>query len=367
MNVTDSRLDGQDSGDVELSDEQQDAVFALAQGVWRGKSVQTLGGYAGTGKTTSIRALKECHENLAVCAYTGKAANVLRRKGIEACTIHSLIYVPERDENGKLRFHLRDSLDPEIEGFIVDEASMVSETIYRHLLTFGLPIVFVGDHGQLPPVEGKFNVMENPDYRLETIHRHAGEIPRFAESLRLGKPAADFKPSSGAVTMMPARKVSDEVLTSVDQVICAFNRTRVELNQRIRWAHDRIAILEIDDRLICLRNDSAEGLFNGLQGHTPHFELVKGQLVIDFVADGQLFPDLLIEPTQLGREKKLEDDNGKHLFDYAYCVTCHKAQGDEWDDVLVFEQRCELWEHARWAYTAASRARRKLLWVGATR
>jgi ATP-dependent exoDNAse (exonuclease V) alpha subunit len=57
------------------------------------------------------------------------------------------------------------------------------------------------------------------------------------------------------------------------------------------------------------------------------------------------------------------DKGGRIPFDYAYAVTCHKAQGDEWDHVLVFEQYSQLWEHARWVYTAATRAREKLTWV----
>jgi ATP-dependent exoDNAse (exonuclease V) alpha subunit len=49
-------------------------------------------------------------------------------------------------------------------------------------------------------------------------------------------------------------------------------------------------------------------------------------------------------------------------FDYSYAVTCHKAQGGEWAHVLVIEQRVGTWDHARWAYTAASRARGRLVW-----
>jgi ATP-dependent exoDNAse (exonuclease V) alpha subunit len=45
-----------------------------------------------------------------------------------------------------------------------------------------------------------------------------------------------------------------------------------------------------------------------------------------------------------------------------YAVTCHKAQGDEWNRLLVIEQNGK-WDHARWAYTAASRAKVALDWV----
>ena len=52
-------------------------------------------------------------------------------------------------------------------------------------------------------------------------------------------------------------------------------------------------------------------------------------------------------------------------FAYAYGITCHKAQGSEWGKVLVIEERFpfDKEEHARWAYTAATRASDKLVWV----
>jgi ATP-dependent exoDNAse (exonuclease V) alpha subunit len=49
-------------------------------------------------------------------------------------------------------------------------------------------------------------------------------------------------------------------------------------------------------------------------------------------------------------------------FDYAYCITAHKSQGDEFEKTLVLEQKCRNWEHKRWAYTAASRSKVKLIW-----
>jgi hypothetical protein len=78
-----------------LTDEQEHAIDRLLD---FSKGVQTLGGYAGTGKTTVIRTLKTYLPEFAVCAYTGKAANVLRMKGVSASTIHSLIYHPVERE-----------------------------------------------------------------------------------------------------------------------------------------------------------------------------------------------------------------------------------------------------------------------------
>ena len=57
------------------------------------------------------------------------------------------------------------------------------------------------------------------------------------------------------------------------------------------------------------------------------------------------------------------DDEGLLPFDWCYGITCHKAQGDEWDNIIVFEQVCERWDHVRWTYTAASRGKRGVIWV----
>jgi exodeoxyribonuclease-5 len=185
---------------VTLSDEQANAVEWLCSFP---RPVQTLGGYAGTGKTTVIRTLTDHLPSFAVCAYTGKAANVLRRKGVAgASTIHILIFSPReeewRDERGRIHvkmvFDLKEPSEVDATGFIVDEASMVNRELHDALLTFDRPIIYVGDHGQLPPVGGAdFNLMSNPDVTLEEVHRNAGEIARFAEFIRKGHSAGDWQ------------------------------------------------------------------------------------------------------------------------------------------------------------------------------
>src|SRR5262249_23627577 len=149
--------------------------------------VQTLGGFAGTGKTTLIRTLSKARPMFACAAYTGKAANVMKKKGLlGASTIHSLIYRPWKDEEGNTVWSLGGKYELEgCEGFIIDEASMVSSEIDNDLRSFGLPIIYVGDHGQLEPIGGtKFNPMANPMYKLEEVHRNAGEIAHFAAHIR---------------------------------------------------------------------------------------------------------------------------------------------------------------------------------------
>jgi hypothetical protein len=115
--------------------------------------LQTLGGYAGTGKTTVLLALADALPDFAVVAFTGRAASVLRQRGVDwAATIHSTIYRPTVLDDGSVRFRLKPRGDVNCRGFLVDEASMVGSQLQRDLASFGLPIVYFGDHGQLPPV-----------------------------------------------------------------------------------------------------------------------------------------------------------------------------------------------------------------------
>lgn len=351
---------------IELSKEQSDIVEALVKGTKK-KQQQTLGGYAGTGKTTLVKELQRLLPGFAVCAFTGKAANVLRKKGLaDAATIHSLIYIPEPKPKGGVEFTLRQMVD--YSGFIVDEASMVNSDLYSDLRSFGLPIIFIGDHGQLEPVGQNPNLMKSPDYRLEEVHRNAGEIAHFAEWIRLGKPAEEF-PTEGKVVYVPAydkKKIfaNAKIMKGVDQIICAFNSSRQEINDRVRGYHGFDGKVVVGEKVICRKNNKKLGVFNGMQASVTSTR--KGN-VFDIENDLGVFEKVPYYPEQWGKEKiNPEDDyEGTIPFEYAYAVTCHLAQGDEWDTVMVVEQICKHWEHVRWAYTAASRARNQLLWLGA--
>jgi exodeoxyribonuclease-5 len=360
---------------MRLDHEQKDSISELVK---CRKSVQTLGGYAGTGKSTVVYHLHKALSTFAVCAFTGKAANILRRKNIPATTIHSLIYVPETDGagniivdgNGNLIFSLASDLD--CNGIIIDEASMVSKEIYMDLCSFGMPLIFVGDHGQLEPVGDSFNLMKDPDHKLETIHRNAGEIARFAEYIRKGYRPSSFENRYGAknIKFVENRNVDEYIFKQAGedykdfQIICAYNKTRVDINRKIRnhlgytddWPQK-------SDKVMCLKNDRKTGLFNGMQGIVDYLcDAPKNKFC--FQSDGAGY-EVLFNPMQFNKEKVEfdRDRDAPHPFDFAYAITCHKSQGDEWPDVMVFEQRCDLWSHVRWAYTAASRARNNLVWV----
>jgi len=352
---------------MQLTDHQKWVLYQIVTGLREKKLPQmTMGGYAGTGKTTVLGFLHKMFPNFGVCAYTGKAANQLRKKQVPATTIHSRIYKPYFDLASKtVVFEL--TIDPGCEGFFVDEASMVPEDIHSDLKSFGFPIVYVGDHGQLEPVDSVFNLMQHPDYKLEEIHRNAGDIARFAERIRMGFVPRSFKGEGDSVEFVGGEP-SDELLTSVDQVICAFNKTRTAINERIRKAKGYTTKLEVGEKVMCLRNNRKVGLFNGMQGTVLALrEDGYRRKFMDFQFDENIMKDVWYDPSTFGQEtyKFKTGQDSPNPFDYAGCITCHKAQGDEWGKVLVIEQRCKGWEHKRWAYTAASRAKEKLYWKNA--
>jgi exodeoxyribonuclease-5 len=353
---------------IKLSDEQETILKELSK---IPKDIQILGGYAGTGKTSLIYHLSNNLPDFKVCAFTGKAANVLKRKKISASTIHSLIYKAYDDGNGGVYFNLIPHHELDCNGFIVDEASMISKDIYEDLISFDLPIIFVGDHGQLEPVGNNINVMKNPDYTLETIHRNAGEIAFFAQWIRNGRRAEAFsyqKQYTGEQVTFIRRSEIDDMFDEVDQIICAYNRTRVDLNIQVR---DHLGFTgkrpNKNERIMCLRNDHPKGLFNGMQGVVEDIYATKhGGSRIKFATDCGNLIDTDYDISQFNKDKyDYEMDRDEPApFDFAYAVSCHKSQGDEWEKVMVLEQKCEGWSHRRWAYTAASRAKEKLVWIG---
>tara|TARA_Y100000034_G_scaffold35064_2_gene43036 strand:+ start:21624 stop:22682 length:1059 start_codon:yes stop_codon:yes gene_type:complete len=349
---------------MDLTKDQSVALYHLVDGIREQKKLhQTLGGYAGTGKTSLVKYLKKFFPTFAVCAFTGKAANVLRRRGISASTIHSLIYTPQKRNDGTVEFILKPIL--ECDGIIVDEASMVSEELYYDLAAFNLPIIWIGDHGQLEPVGTDFNLMRTPMYKLEKIHRNAGEIAQFAEWLRKGKPAAAFNGDSSQVQFATYWDVKAQQYAEADQIICAYNKTRVRTNETVRKHLGYEDIVEIGEKIICLQNNNNLCLFNGMQGYVQDTKKIQNRYELDLITEDDEFSNIRYDRFQFGQEKSVSDwyEDMPNPFDYAYCITCHKAQGDEWGYVIVIEQKCKNWEHRRWAYTAASRAKEKLLWI----
>lgn len=367
---------------MELTAEQLAIFTSVLNGLARGETVQTVGGYAGTGKTVLTAALADRLPHFAVCALTGKAAHVLRTKGVErAQTIHSLIYHPQEvleprtttGPDGKVKqgfkkkvvYNLREDLG-DVGGVLVDEASMVSRQLYDDLCSFGLPLVFVGDHGQLEPVGDDPRLMARPDYRLETIHRNANEIAHFADHLRRGNWASSWRlvPGSGQRVRFVGPDQTIKRMWETSQAIVAFNVKRVEINRQYRAeVLGQAGIMPVaGDRLIVLRNTRRYRIFNGQQV-TAETVCSTDQIRVK-AEDGRVLDvDYTTEAFCCPKPDLNMDPDAPVPFDFAYAVTAHKGQGSEWDSGLVVEQYCPKWDHARWTYTAATRFKNRLYWT----
>lgn len=344
-----------------------------------------VGGYAGTGKTTLISKLvSEFTPDICyVMSYTGKAVNVLRKKGIEhAMTIHSTIYTPEENDDGSVYFCQRNVDDlEEVQLFIIDEASMIPYSLHKDIMDFGIPTLYVGDHGQLEPVqqeENPFNLMSNPDYTLEEVHRHALDNPilKLATDVREGKTVRLSDPTLHNVTSMGNFSDAIKNLTQYDQIICARNETRVLLNNLCRdqlWsnvpAYLRAAPRK-GDKVMCYRNNKEYLIYNGQSFIVDKIVCCSPlcpSMRFDIIGeDGRLIRDVLIPKKSFGLASPTSATRKRYLvpFDYGYAITCHKAQGSEYENVLVVHEPGMHLKHGknptRWLYTAITRAREKL-------
>lgn len=383
--------------------------------------VFVLGGYAGTGKTTIAEAVIEGQPNVVCATPTGKAASVLagklKKTGVEVGTIHSMIYKPvevteedvvvaeaERDElrargldwkpaqarverlvkkleNGSCEFTFQDNPQDKTVGLIiVDECSMVGDKVEDDLLGFaasrGAKVLFMGDPGQLPPVEGsEFFERRKPNVVLEKIHRQAADsaILRLAHAVRNGEKFDGWNETDCVVG-----EANDlDSLLAADQVITGKNITRRRLNSMLRKARGFSGKYpNAGERIICLRNEHGRNLINGVSATAASACEMNAylELEMDVAYEDRLLQGLSIDPfafacydnPKLTRRDMPPTPDAQ--FDFGHTITVHKSQGSEWDHVLVWDDKMRKFDkeaRKRWIYTAATRAAKKLTWISA--
>ena len=264
---------------MEFSPQQDEALKAVSRWLKAGEpQIFRLFGYAGTGKTTLARHFAEHVDGeVQFAAFTGKAAQVLRSRGAtNARTIHSLIYRPRGEEEvadeetGKTSvspmFSLnRQSPVAKAALIIVDECSMVDEALGRDLMSFGTPILVLGDPGQLPPISGGgFFTDHEPDCLLTEIHRQARDNPIIELAMDVREGREIMHGDCGTAQVIGKHDVTQDLVLDADQVLVGINRTRRRYNQRLRELKGFTAAYpQAGDKLVCLRNDPAKGLLNG--------------------------------------------------------------------------------------------------------
>jgi exodeoxyribonuclease-5 len=353
----------------------------------------TVGGYAGTGKTTLMQFLRKeipKKKKVAFCAYTGKATHVLRSKLNEdniankddsISTIHSMIYAPSANSKGEIiSWILKDDFKADL--IVLDEASMVDEQIWKDMLSFKIPIIAIGDHGQLPPIKGAFNLMEKPDLKLEEIHRQAKDNPIISISIDARTHGVIAVGDYGKGIKKISRKDDDareqinDILERYNDetlVLCGFNTTRRRLNKYLRNQKEFYTDEPVPgDKVLCLKNNHKKGIYNGMSGTIMSIEDIDENFYFATIMSndngsysGNIakypFSNKDINPRELKLPKDVD------LFDFGYALTVHKAQGSQSKRVILFEERSQYMDEEgwkRWLYTGVTRAEEELYVIG---
>lgn len=370
---------------------------------------------SGVGKSTLVNFIISAlnldpERDVCFCAATGKAAKVLQDKGnSNAKTAHKLLYTykPIKD-TGTYDRSPRPIND--IEGpsgyslIVVDEVSMLPDEMWKLLLSYKTPVIALGDPYQLPAVKAKDSgVLEKPHVFLDEVMRQAqdSEIIRLSMFIRSGEPLYKYKGEKEQVQVFDKNNLSSGMLTWADQILCAKNKTRLDLNLKVRELLNYSSEPSTGDRVICLHNHwkfldtkKKSPLVNGSIGEIEVKDIkivtypysacsrpVKIVLCNFFSESGERFSNVALDyEFLLTGEKYLTPEEEFKLFNmgakkrrnpvpmdfaFARAVTTHKSQGSEWRKVLVVEENFPFAkiEHSRWVYTAVTRASEKLVLI----
>jgi exodeoxyribonuclease V len=408
-------------------------------------------GYAGTGKTTVVQALQHlCPEwKILYLAYTGRAALQLRRKGCpSAMTIHKAIYRPKchdpvgakkiRDDyaDGLITAKKRDELlaplyeplewelNPEspvatADLVVVDECSMVSATVAEDLLSFGTPIVVLGDPHQLPPILNRDDLTEDGwqggyfDRRdaavvLTDITRQKQDNPilRISEQARTMGIALGGDYGDAVRFTNGSARITDQQLLAADQVICGTYKTIRRLTTRMRQALGHMKggtpedwLPKVGEKVVGLMN-TRDGLVNGRlyrvtavkealdEDDCPYDDRLNLTIVpLDVDQEGidkgdeTAIADALpltvqthVAPFLCDHPREYQEQSRERtaLLAYGYAITVHKSQGSEWDNLVLvddgfglfdFQYTPDLFQRTRWLYTGVTRAAKRLTYV----
>ena len=381
---------------------------------WRSGCKETvISGYAGTGKSTlvkfAIQALIDANYDIDperdVCyaAFTGKAAEVLRKKGNHnVMTLHKLLYDHFPKPNGG--FFRKPKMSLEYKLVVVDEVSMAPKSLMEQLFSHrGVYVICLGDPFQLPPIDKDSDnyLLDNPHIFLDEIMRQeeGSEIIQLTMKIRNQEPIEYMEGED--VKILPKEDLNTGMLFWADQVLVGTNKERNRINSTMRELLGRSNAPEDGDKVICLRNywdtfsETDDPLVNGTIGYLQNsfeterfiprfvrcnytsFPVIQGNFITD---SEEVYCNLEMDKTMIltGNKccdwrtayqlSKLHEKYGEIVpkeFAYAYAITCHKSQGSEWDKVLVIEEKFpfDRIEHARWLYTACTRASNKLVLI----
>jgi len=383
-------------------------------------------GYAGTGKTTTLRLLCRyvikhlsfIRSNILFLAPTGKAVqrvrdsieNINMSETNNTMTIHRFYgivnYIANHEctstceKNGCKAIEDKPTwYDDKPNVIIVDETSMVDTHtmgLFRNAVNMLMKdedykphIVFIGDDGQLQPV-GCGNPLIDmissgivPIHRLKKIHRQGEEtaLAKALVSFRKGKPCKEFDDAfnitsvsdktlesklhawvdghkSGTNTIVaPTNELVDKLTGIVREHVNPKTSANTLLNGKFEFKY------RINDKIIQKKNNYERTVFNGTIGDIVGKEhhdkkITKANGSVEVVKEIRLVVKFQ------GRDNLFyyTYDEAISELNLAYAITTHKAQGSEYDHVLVvFDKSIRNFINRNLIYTAASRGKKDVL------
>lgn len=288
---------------------------------------------------------------------------------------------------------------------VIDEVSMVPSYMIELLFSHKCYVICLGDPFQLPPIdkESDNHLLDSPHVFLDEIMRQAteSEIIQISMDIREQRNLNLF--DGNEVKVVSQNQYEREMLAWADQILVATNNSRINCNNCVRQMQGRGELPEDGDKVVCLKNywetfslDNSDALINGAIGYLsnpvlsynlyfPYWLKVNTNPILiirsDIITeDSDRFLTVNIDQQRLitgtdtlewrdiyklNKNKYRIGDLVPKEFDYGYAITCHKAQGSQWQKVFILEENFpyQKEEHARWLYTAITRAEEQAIIV----
>ncbi len=350
-------------------------------------SVMILNGGPGTGKSTTVKGILELIDYffpdsvVQLCAPTGKASKRLGELSDEpAKTIHSLLKWDMENNRFGVLSEGAEALDCDF--VIIDEFSMVDTHLFANLLK-ALPrycrILLIGDEDQLESV-GEGRVLQDliasnqiPMISLTTLFRSAkgSGIAQLAKEIREGaeltyEDGVEFIETDPHEITAQVRNLAAQCEEPESFQVLAPQYHRGAginiINQNLQTlfnpfdGHKKYLHMKdgtdfiVGDKVILLKNDSNEGIYNGDIGVVEDIDGKKREVIVNF------------DEATVGYQGITAI---KESLRHAWCLSVHKSQGSEYQEVcVVADPSHQFMLTKKLLYTAISRAKKKLTIIG---
>jgi len=348
-----------------------------------------VAGLAGSGKSTVVKSMCDAigvmKSNILYTALTGKAVSVLRMKGHTAATIHRTFYNAKPYKNSVF-FSKKQTIPSNIKLIIIDEFGMVGDSLIQDILSFGIPVIGLGDPLQLPPLFEKNSYLteDTSDIFLTEVMR-TDDTSGILDVAMIYRNREIPKPKDYGLSRVLFEKHEIKAMLDYDKVLCWTNKTRRLLNNIIRTELGLFSVYPSKGDIISFLGNRYDKMIeymgidicivNGLEcvvledAEVINENQIRVKAKPTFVDDDNIFfevdcnrgpfesykefvPDI---KTMMNIDRDME--LGSLFCDFAWALTVTSSQGSEWGNVLVIDEMPR-WrpEYYRFMYTGVTRA-----------